>query len=275
MQNGREKKPPVNISELKNKQKEEAKQGGLSYLEGDKTPPGSSGSKGKVNLTQLLLSVGLAVLIVIIVGNFTFASKGDASVLLDNQILLESNQAKTAADLKTESGKIDNVIANYATKSELSAVSSQIQGFATQSALDSLKNLILGQGTDIESLEDRLADLEEAINNTIPVVGGGGLSYYISGNQLYVRVDKTSYCRFKFTLVDESVEEYGFGDDLYILEYYTKSYLLEGGEWIHKSLNSLRDALDDKYSDELENYDVSVELLVGSTEPLGEDTDDW
>ena len=92
MQNGREKKPPVNISELKKNQKEEPKQGELTYLEKDRNP-GSPTGKGKVNLTQLLLSVGLAVLIVIIVGNFSFASKWDAGVFLDNQILLESHQS--------------------------------------------------------------------------------------------------------------------------------------------------------------------------------------
>jgi len=285
MQNGREKKPPVNIKELKNQQgQEEHKPGELTYIEGNKKGPTTSSGKAKLNYTQLAIAVGLSVLIAVIIGNFFYTSKDDALTLLDNQVLLEENQQDIRRDLNSETGRVENIIANYATKSELSSVESQIQGFATQSALDSLKNLVTGHESDITSLEsttddheDRITELEASVNGTTVINNGGGsFDYYLDGNSLNVKVSRGGIYRFKFTLIDKglSIDEGFIHAD--VLEYYTGSHELEGGEWSGGNLNKVKYALGDlSLDDNLNSYDIYVEILVGNAEEVEENGGSW
>lgn len=294
MQNGREKKVPINIKDLKKEQgQEKHEKGEISYLgksEGGGGKGPTTSSKAKLNYTQLAIAVGLSVLIAVIIGNFFYASQDDALTLLDNQILLETNQAETNADLATESGRIENIIANYATKSELSgyATTSQLEGLATASALDSLKSLVLGHGSGITSLESltedhetRITELEASVNGTT-VIGGGSYDYYLTSNEgdpwLHVRSSRSGLFNFRLTLVPEDPVVFMSIVDVYdACGTYTPEVIKVGTEWKVLRLSYLYgtrslDANEWKEGPLLAlpsypfsgDYDVFIELLPGT-----------
>lgn len=244
--NNRPKKPPVNINDLNTEgagQKEEHTPGPLHYVE-NKTSSGAP--KSKLNLTQLVLAVGLSIVLSFVIAQFTLTSKGDAITLLENQRLLESRVGGVETDIDTESGRIDNVInaqAGYATRSELA-------GLATTGALDTLRNLVTGYGSSITSLgsqytnlDNRVKALEEAINGTAPIVGGGSFDYRLThtsvmGNYtLSVRPSKSGEFRLRITL-----GAYGFSSGFSnytsanVKEYYTPPFSLQAGEWTSRNL---------------------------------------
>jgi len=263
--NNRIKKPPVNISELKEGEpKEEAKKGPLNYVE-NKTSAGTP--KSKLNLTQLILAVGLSIVLFFVISQFTLTSKGDAMTLLDNQKLLESKVSGVEKSIGDETGRIDNIIntqAGYATKSELS-------GLATQGALDSLRELITGYGNSITSLEFGLSSLEGRIealeSNNSTVVGEGAFDYWISDSRFYVEVSRDGLYGFKFTLVKDQ----GLSPD--VLVYYTRSYNLSGErDW---SLSNIIEAFEEglEVGTYIEDYELYVEILVGTSSDLGPDED--
>lgn len=213
----RERKPPISISEMKNGGKPPPQPGNLTYVE---TPnPGGGGEgerpvarsfKGKMNYTQLLIAVGLSVLAFLVISNFTLASKGDARILLDNQVLLESTQVALEGsviglqgNLSSESQRIENLISTQAT------YDSQLSGLSN--TLSSLGSKITGVESSIASLDTRVGALEDA-EPEYPVVNS--LDYYlteVSGDcKLHVTSSMDGIFIARVTLVYE--DPYPIGD---------------------------------------------------------------
>ena len=290
MNNREPKRPPIDIKELKKREGEDPKKGEITYLEKNRGRGG--GTKSKVNLTQLVLAVGLSILVFVLISNFWLTPKKDALVLLENQKLLETQQAGLEGGLDAESNRIDNIISTYATKGELDAVESQIQGFATQSTLDSLKSLVLGQGDDIETLEGRVSSLEASINETVSV-GGGSLDYWIEykSGEPYLHATSIREGVFDIRLTLVPSNPYGLvGEgfnaackDFYTLfgTRYIPVIIWEDSVWkvsevsINYGTRHLEKGVEKKgYLDNLPdlpggfgNYDIFVELLTGTSEP--------
>ena len=259
------KKPPISISELKNQGKPEPQKGNLSYVE-NRGNLGGTPSKSKVNLTQLALAVGLSILLFFVISNFMLASKKDATTLLDNQRVLETQQQATQGDLATQKGRIENVISSQATQdTQLASLSS---------SLNDLVNRISGFGSSIESLGGRVTTLEDrvtALGNQTAL--GGALDYYFTEDRFYVKVSKEGNYRFRFTLMaEEDSYDFGFIDD--VLTYYSKNVELTASETYRSfGLTNLKTALSEFNQMKLSDYYIYVELLEGN-EASGEAIED-
>ena len=281
MENGRQKKPPVNINEIKKEQgTEKHEKGEIKYLGGNREGGPQVGTKQKVNLTQLALGVGLSVLLAFLIMSFNFASKDDALTLLDNQRLLESNQVELEGDLAAESGRIENIIAtqaDYAKKSDLSGFASKSDLTGLSNTIGSLGSVVTSLGDDYEDLDTRVSELEEngvAYNSTHTI--GSSFDYYLDGNELNVRVERDGIYRFRFTLIDKDLDGEGFiGED--VLVYYTDSHELAGGEWEEGDLDNILDALKEDVDEnaKLSDYDIYVEILVGNAEEVEDGKPSW
>jgi hypothetical protein len=260
MNSDRIKKPPISISELKRGGKDEAQKGTLSYVEKN-SEGGSPASKSKVNLTQLVLAVGLSILLFFVISNFMLASKKDAETLLSNQKILETSQATLQSNLATQTGRIENVISSQATQdTQLTSLSS---------SLSNLVNQIAGFDSDITSLEGRVSDLEDEVaalgNQTAEVVGS--FDYYFTEDRIYYKVSKEGNYRFRFTLV--GVEEEGTSgftsDGFNTLTYYSANKELDvSGAYKSFGLGNLKDALKEEDLGVLSDYNIYVELLEGN-----------
>jgi len=101
--------------------KASAKKGKLSYLKGGKGGGMDVGivgfSKGKI-----FTFLAMAVLISLTLSLLIFTLKRDGNTLIVNQMLLEDSVAAAVAAQEADTGRIDNVIANYATNLDLEAL---------------------------------------------------------------------------------------------------------------------------------------------------------
>lgn len=209
--NGEKKKPPISITELNKKNSEEHQQGALSYVDPGKNNRGGpvSTGKSKINITQLVLAIGLSVLIFVLISNFWLSSKKDATTLLNNQQILETKQNSIQTTVTQDSGRIDNVIANYATVASLAgyAKTSDLSGYQTQ--LTGLSNSISDVLSRLTSYDTRITSLETQVNALNQTAGGGsGLTYYLteSGGVYRLRVtsSKSGLFSARMTLIASS-----------------------------------------------------------------------
>jgi len=98
------------------------KKGKLSYLKGGRG--GGGVGEGIVGLSKgkIFTFVALAVLISVTLSLLIFTLKRDGNTLLVNQMILEESVSGVVTAQETDSGRIDNIITNYATKDELEAL---------------------------------------------------------------------------------------------------------------------------------------------------------
>ena len=259
--NGEQKKPPISITELNNKDKGSGhEQGSLSYVEPNHRP-GNPGTKPKMNLTQLVIAVGLSVLLFFVISNFMLASKKDAQTLLSNQKVLETQQTATQSGLATQTSRIENIISSQATQDTKIA--------SLESTWSTILGRLTGAESSIVSLDTRMDTLwgnVTVLENLIAEgVGGGVVDYYIADGKLWVSPSRTGYYRLQFTLVPKSSSGFIVNTTAHgTLEYYTKSYSLYEDVWISKPLPSV-------IGPYLKGYDLYVEVLVGTSEPDEED----
>ena len=190
----RSKKPPINISELK-REEEPSGKGPLSYVGGgEKKSIGKE--SGKVNYTQVVISIVLSVLLALVLITTMSASKKDALVLLDNQRELETRITTLDGGVSSEIKRIDSIVntmGEYAKRSELtgyvseatvSSLASQVNGLSSelaklQSAVSakllesdsSLKTQISTLEAKITALATQLADANTRITNLKSEVG--------------------------------------------------------------------------------------------------------
>lgn len=275
MNNREQKRPPIDIKELKKGEGEEPQKGPLTYV-GKGGSGGVGATKSKMNLTQLILAVGLSILVFVLISNFWLTPKKDALVLLENQQLLETKQAGLAGSLSAESSRIENIIvaqADFAKKSELTGFSNSISSLGSK--VSSLESTVGGYDSRIEDLEAASLNQTESIEALEEGGGivGGGFDYFLLDNYLHVRVSGDGFYRFKFTLIESAALEGFISDD--VLEYYTKSHELSGGDWTFKNLNRMRWTLEDEELGNLSDYDVYVELLIGNVEEVENGGDSW
>lgn len=99
------------------------KKGKLSYLKGDKAG-GRGFDTGIVGLSKgkIFTFLALAVLISLTLSLLIFTLKRDGNTLLVNQMILEESVSAVVTTQETDTGRIDNIIANYATKVDLEAL---------------------------------------------------------------------------------------------------------------------------------------------------------
>lgn len=239
--NNKVKKPPILVSELNKDPGTEPKKGGLTYVDQGKNNSGGGGTPGKpkMNLTQLILAVGLSILIFVLISNFWLTPKKDATILLENQKLLETNQAALTttvasfdSKLNTDSGRIENLIssqANYATRAEVTgfAKTTDLAGYATASSLQGLSSSITELLGRLTGYDTRITSLENKVNNLTggnsTIVGGSSYCYLIestNGYKLVAKSNLSGYFIARVTLVLDTPEVllYEIGPDRSFIE---------------------------------------------------------
>lgn len=111
---------------------------GLSYLKPRDRSQGGGG--GLVNLltTKNVAIIALSVILAIVIGLFVFARQGDALILVKNDQALNEELGKVKTTQDSDTKRIDNIIANYATTQSVSTAigSLDLGGFVTSEELD-------------------------------------------------------------------------------------------------------------------------------------------
>lgn len=257
----KEKKPPINISELRDEGKPKAEPGALTYM-GEGKIGGKSKFGGGTNLTQILLSVVLSLVLGAIIVVQWAPSKGDLSSL---QSTVKGINTAVAADGKVLSlnsqavQKVVNSMGDYVKKSTVDAsiqaldtkvkssdsvtqtLDTRVKG--TEGRVTSLENSIrawdtrigaLGgqqQGISQIQLDQLRATLEQEISNINPgMVNQGsnqpGLSYLLggTGESLSLRVysGREGYFFGKVTLVYSALPSLGTVYETSLVSFYQK-----------------------------------------------------
>lgn len=169
---GREKKPPININELRKSTQPEMERGTLDYAG---SPKGSSNGekKGSGGLVQILLPIVVALALAVLV-MFQYAPSKGYVLNLRNEIF--GRITVIESKLGDETKRIDaivNAMGDYAKRTELAA-------YASKASVDSLSGLPAQIDTKISALEGKyntkLTDLGTNITKLETKVTGGPIA---------------------------------------------------------------------------------------------------